>query len=89
MSVNIKSYFPKLHGCFSCSLLMLATSATSERSFSSLRHIKTYLRTTMRHDRLNHLMMLYIHKDREVNIIHAMKEFVLCNDERKSIFGHI
>ena len=63
---------------------MPATSATSELSFSSLRHIETYLRTTMRQDRLNHLMMLYIHKDRKVNV---MKEFVLCNDERKYIFG--
>ena len=59
-----------------------------ERSFSLLRHIKTYLRT-LRQDKLNHLMMLYIHKERNVSITDAMKEFVLSNDKRKCIFGNI
>ena len=36
------------------------TSATSERSFSSLRLVKTY---TMNQDRLNYFMMIYVHKD--------------------------
>ena len=38
------------------------TSATAERSFSSLRLIKTYLRSTMTSQRLNNLFLLYIHK---------------------------
>ena len=37
------------------------TSATAERSFSSLRRLKTLLRSTMTHCRLNNLFMLYIH----------------------------
>ena len=44
-------------------LVVPATSATSERSFSSLRLLKTFLRTTMSQSRLNHLMLLYVHKD--------------------------
>ena len=43
-------------------LVMPATNATSERSFSALRLVKTYLRSTMNQDRLNHLMLLYVHK---------------------------
>ena len=35
-----------------------ATSATSERSFSALRLIKTYFRCTMKQERLNHLIIL-------------------------------
>ena len=42
-------------------LVMPATNATSERSFSALRRIKTYLRTTMIQMRLNSLMVLHIH----------------------------
>ena len=80
--------FPQTSRLFQLLLVMPATSATSERSFSSLRRIKTYL-TTMRQERLNHLMMLYIHKDRKVNVTDAMKEFALCNDERKCVFGNI
>ncbi|WAR04425.1 hypothetical protein MAR_019794, partial [Mya arenaria] len=39
-------------------LVMPATNATSERSFSALRRVKTCLRTNMTLERLNHLMSL-------------------------------
>ena len=44
-------------------LVVPATSVTSERSFSSLRLLKTFFRTMMSQSRLNHLMLLYVHKD--------------------------
>ena len=44
-------------------LVMPATNATSERSFSALRRMKTYLRSTMKQERLNSIMTLHIHKD--------------------------
>ena len=37
------------------------TSATAERSFSSLRQIKTFLRSSMTHQRLNNLFLLYVY----------------------------
>ena len=42
-------------------LVMPATNATSERSFSAFRPIKTYFRSLMLQERLNHLMLLHIH----------------------------
>ena len=45
-------------------LVMPATNAVSERSASSLRRIKTYLRSTMSQQRLNSLMILHTHKQR-------------------------
>ena len=50
--------FPQVSKLFRLLLTMPGTSATSERSFLSLRSIKTYLRTTMKQERLNHLMMI-------------------------------
>ena len=41
---------------------MPATNAVSERSFSSLKRIKTYLRSVITNNRLNHLLIFYIHK---------------------------
>ena len=42
----------------------------------------------MKQDRLNHLMILYIHKDRKVDIIiKAMQEFLQCNDKRLHVSG--
>lgn len=43
-------------------LVMPATNATSERSFSVMRHLKSYLPTTVTQERLNHLMILHIQK---------------------------
>ena len=45
---------------------MPATNAVGERSFSTLKRVKTYLRSTTGDSRLNHLimMMLHVHKDR-------------------------
>ena len=39
------------------------TNATAERSFSTLRRLKTYLRSTMTEKRLNHLIFMHIHTD--------------------------
>lgn len=39
------------------------TSASAERSFSSLRRVKTYFRSTMTNDRLNHLALLSIERE--------------------------
>ena len=36
--------------------------ATAERTFSSLKLIKSYLRNTMQEDRLNGLALLYVHQ---------------------------
>ena len=43
---------------FQLLVILPATNATSERSFSALRRIKSYLRCTMSQARLNHLMIL-------------------------------
>ena len=40
------------------------TSVEAERSFSSLKLIKTHLRTTMLYDRLSGIAMLSVHSER-------------------------
>ena len=45
-------------------LVMPATNAVSERSFSALKRVKRYLRSATGGSILNHLMMLHVHKDR-------------------------
>ena len=82
-----KSIFPQTSRLLQLLLVMPATSATAERSFSSLRHVKSYLRTTMTQERLNHLMMMYIHQDRKINMDKAIDDFILANSERIRIFG--
>lgn len=48
-----------------CQLLCTfpVTTSTAERSFSTLRRLKTYLRSRMTEDRLNGLALMHIHQD--------------------------
>ena len=70
-------------------LVMPATNATSERSFSAMRRLKSYLRSTMTQERLNHLMMLHIHKDLTDTLVltDVANEFVSKCERRLQVFG--
>ena len=64
--------FPQVLKLLQLLFVIPATSATSERSFSVLCLVKTYLRCTMKQERLNHLMILHNHRDRKVNLMEAI-----------------
>ena len=68
---------------------MPATNAVSERSFSALRRVKSYLRSTMTQSRLNNLMVLHVHKERTdcLDIVAVANDFVSASEHRSSIFG--
>jgi hypothetical protein len=51
------------------------TTSTSERSFSALKYIKNYLRSTMSDTRLNGLAHLYINRDIALNYDVVVDEF--------------
>ena len=70
-------------------LVMPATNAASERSFSAMRRVKSYLRTTMTQGRLNYLMLLHVHKDRTKSLEEAevARRFVAGSEHRLSLFG--
>ena len=66
-------------------LVIPATNAiVSERSFSAMKRVKTFLRSTTSDNRLNHLMLLHVHKEKvdNLNIIDVANEFVE-NSEKK------
>ena len=70
-------------------LVMPATNATSERSFSALKRVKTYLRSSMKQSRLNHLMILHVHKEMtdSLNLTDCANDFAGSNEHRFRIFG--
>jgi translation elongation factor EF-G len=55
---------------------MPVASATAEISFSVLRRLKTYVRSTTKNDRLSSLGLMHINRDFEVDLYKAMKVFV-------------
>ena len=66
-----------------------AINAVSERSASQLRRVKTWLRTTMSQEQLNHLMLLSTHKEKtdELNPIKFAHYFCEGNRDQFSSFG--
>lgn len=68
-----------------------ASSASAERSFSTLRRLKTYLRSTIGQARLNHVALCQIHKITlgEIDLDELMKQFVMHKDSRIAVFGKL
>ena len=66
------------------------TTTTAERSFSALRRIKTYLRSTMTEARLSNLMLLHAHKDLfdKLNLVDVAQQSVSLNSRRLGYFGN-
>ena len=71
-------------------LVLPSTNAVSERSFSAMRRLKTYLRTTMKQERLNHLLLLHVHKEHtdSLSCVEVATSFVGDSEHRLSVFGH-
>ena len=69
-------------------LVVPATNAVSERSFSAMRRLKTYLRSTMKQERLNAIMIMHIHKDLldTLDLKFIANEFRSKKDYRKNKF---
>ena len=77
LRANVSEYrcvFPQVLKLLRLLFVIPATSATSEQSFSVLRLVKTHLRCTMKQERLNHLKILRIHRDRKVNLMKAISK---------------
>ena len=71
-------------------LTVPVTSATAERSFSTLRRLKNYLRSTMTQKRLNHVVLLHVHKQQtdQLDLSEIASQLISANDRRRVSFGH-
>ena len=59
-------------------LVMPSSNAVSERSFSALQRLKTYLRDT-KQSRLSHFLLLHIHKEHRCSVVRSRgRPFLFC-----------
>ena len=72
-------------------LTVPGSSCTNERSFSVLRRLKNYLRTTMKQQRLNDLMILHVYKNlvKDLDINKMLNTFITRCEQRGRIFSVI
>ena len=75
----------------SCKILVVnpESSATSKRTFSLARRVKTWMRSSMLPTRFNSISILNFHKDRtdKLDVIKIANAFVQSDDNRKRVFG--
>lgn len=86
----VRKLFTQVEQLLILLLVNPASSATAERSFSSLRRLKTWLRATMSQSRLNSLAVCNAHRELldDVNIRDVAEEFASRNDFRQRLFGN-
>ena len=89
LSEGQRTFFSQVCTIAHLLLILPSTNAVSERSFSCMRQLKSYLRSTMGQARLNHLMLLSIYKDLldglDLKVI--ANEFVQESEHPQRVFG--
>ena len=69
--------FPMLFQCLRIMATVPVTSCECERSISSLRRLKTYMRSTMQQERFSSLALLSIHRDFNHDIESIITKFAM------------
>jgi hypothetical protein len=68
-------HLPNIHTLLLILLTVPVTNAEAERSFSTLKRLKTYLRNTIGQDRLNGLALMCVHNEMDININTVIEKF--------------
>ena len=70
-------------------LVLPSTTASCERSFSGLRRLKTYLRSTMDQQRLNSMIIAAAHTEKldSIDLFSVAQDFASLNDARRKMYG--
>ena len=92
MSKDNLSLFGEITKLMKLLLVCPASVASAERSFSDLRRLKTWLRSSISQPRLTHLALLHCHQERldsnaEQIINTVLSDFVSKTSERQLTFG--
>lgn len=84
-----KDLCTEVHRLIQLFLTIPVTTATSERTFSAMRRLKNYLRSSMTQERLNHVLLLHCHKSRtdNINLNSVASNFIAVNERREQFFG--
>ena len=86
---NMAVIFRELDVLIKLYLTVPLSNASSERSFSTLRRIKSYLRSCLTQEHLYHYIMLHAHKDitDSIDLESVSKIFINANERRQRYFG--
>lgn len=78
-----KDVFGIIHSFLLILATLPVTNSSAERSFSSLRRLKTYLRFTMSENRLCGLALMHIHRQIPIDVEKVIKRFSKTGSNKK------
>ena len=84
-----KLKFPNVFTLIKIGSTLPVTSAECDRSFFAMRRLRTWLRSTMKFDRLSSLAIMNIHRNVEVDFIKAAKLFFTLHPRKIQAFSLI
>ncbi|XP_043240313.1 uncharacterized protein LOC122390924 [Amphibalanus amphitrite] len=90
MDRNAREMFPEVVKLVRLLMTLPASSATAERSFSALRRLKTWLRSTMTQRRVNAAAVCHVHRQRldRTDPSRVADIFASLNSSRQRVFGY-
>ncbi|XP_034149228.1 capZ-interacting protein-like [Esox lucius] len=89
MLPEVRGLFGQVEALVRLQLVVPASSVEAERSFSALRRLKTWLRSSMTQTRLNNVAMCHIHQEKldRLDLEEICQSFIGVNDKCKKAFG--
>ncbi|KAK5853485.1 hypothetical protein PBY51_014632 [Eleginops maclovinus] len=89
MPVEVRALFAQVETVVRLLMVVPASSAEAERSFSGLRRLKTWLRSTTTQKRVNGMAVCHIHQERldKLNSKDIAQQYIQGKDRRREIFG--
>lgn len=86
---SVRSLLSEATKCMKLLRTVPVSTSTAERSFSALRRLKSYLRTTMTQRRLNSIAVLNAHQNilDDLDLRPLLNDFVKRNSVRRSMFA--
>jgi len=90
MTPEVRTVFSEVEQLVRLMLLCPVSSCEAERSFSCLRRLKTWLRSTMTQQRLNFIIVCHVNQEvlDSLPISAIAAEFAGRSDIRRSVFGN-
>lgn len=85
--ISLRSMLNELNKLVKMILTVPVSSCTTERSFSALRRLKTFLRSTMSQNRLNDMAILHVHRNENVDIEIVANSFINKKKIRQNTFA--
>jgi hypothetical protein len=89
MVPEVRGLFSQVKALVSLLLVVPDSSVEAERSFSALRRLKTWLRSSVSQTRVNNVAMCHVHQEKldRLHLEGIYQSIIGVNDKRKKAFG--